>query len=81
MGRPPRGASKGLGWGQGSEAQGLPPSPPLCNAVRRFLLPLCWLGRMEETEAHRKSGRGDKLNHRVEQKPSQEETGSKLDVG
>lgn len=36
VGRPPRGASKGSGWGQGSEAQGLPPpstppTPPQCS--------------------------------------------------
>ena len=58
-----------------------PGAAPPCNAVRRFLLPLCCLGRMEETEAHRKSGRRDRLNHRVEQKPSQEESGSKSDGG
>lgn len=63
--------------GKDQKPRGCPP----CKADGRFLLPLCWLGRMEETEAHRKSGRGDKLNHRVEQKPSQEETGSKSDGG
>lgn len=34
-----------------------------------------------ETETDRKSGMGEKLNHRVKQKPSQEETGSESDVG
>lgn len=51
------------------------------HADGRFLLPPCWLGRIVETEAHRKAGMGDRLNHRVEQKPSQKETGSKSDAG
>ena len=51
------------------------------HADGRFLLPLCWLGRIVETEAHRKAGMGDRLNHRVEQKPSQKETGSKSHAG
>lgn len=73
----PEEPAKAQAGGKGQKPRGCPP----CNAVRRFLLPLCCLGRMEETEAYRKSGRGDRLNHRVEQKPSQDETGSKSDGG
>lgn len=52
------------------------------HADGSFLLPLSWLGRTVETEAHRKSGaERDKLHHSVKQKLSQKETGSRSYAG